>query len=165
MEKFNTKKEAAAYWVETFNAIPMGVILKLFDAEDEIVEITPPGMNVEVFVISENCHGEITAVRGDKFVVDLDNGETVEVPSEDVVVEYYDYFPMWGTMWQFSDPVDIWWLEEKGGLQIMGNCGFRIYEQEDYGYIFGIDGAGYDFYEAHWIPLYDARGLKWHKEG
>ena len=44
----------------------------------------------------------------------------------------------------------------------MADCGFRIYEQEDYGYIFGIDGAGYDFYEAHWIPLYKARGLKWH---
>lgn len=24
--------------------------------------------------------------------------------------------------------------------------------------------SGYDFYEAHWIPLYEARGLKWHKE-
>ena len=23
-----------------------------------------------------------------------------------------------------------------------------------------IDGAGYDFYEAHWIPLYNKRGLK-----
>ena len=47
-------------------------------------------------------------------------------------------------------------------MQIMANCGFRIYESEDYGYIFGIDGAGYDFYEAHWIPLYKAIGLKWH---
>lgn len=27
----------------------------------------------------------------------------------------------------------------------------------------GIDGAGYDFYEAHWIPLYEARGLHWHE--
>ena len=36
------------------------------------------------------------------------------------------------------------------------------YESEDYQYIFGINGAGYDFYEQHWIPLYDARGLHWH---
>lgn len=28
----------------------------------------------------------------------------------------------------------------------------------------GIDGAGYDFYEAHWEPLYKARGLHWHSE-
>ena len=26
-----------------------------------------------------------------------------------------------------------------------------------------IDGAGYDFYESHWIPLYKARGLQWHE--
>lgn len=26
----------------------------------------------------------------------------------------------------------------------------------------GIDGAGYNFYEAHWLPLYNARGLQWH---
>ena len=32
-----------------------------------------------------------------------------------------------------------------------------------FGYFFGIDGAGYSFYEEHWIPLYKARGLQWHK--
>ena len=67
---------------------------------------------------------------------------------------------MWGTMWSFDDNCDASWLENN--LQAMANCGFRIYESEDYGYIFGIDGAGYSFYDAHWIPLYKARGLKWH---
>ena len=77
---------------------------------------------------------------------------------------------MWGTMWAFGDQIDNDWLNPiysdlvGDGLQLMADCGFRIYEQEDYGYVFGIDGAGYDFYEAHWIPLYKARGLKWHKE-
>lgn len=47
----------------------------------------------------------------------------------------------------------------------MADCGFRVYKQEDYEYIFGIDGAGYDFYESHWCPLYKARGLHWHKDG
>lgn len=41
---------------------------------------------------------------------------------------------------------------------------FRIYEQEDFEYIFGIDGCGYDFYEAHWIPLYEKRGFHWDDE-
>lgn len=44
----------------------------------------------------------------------------------------------------------------------MSDCGFRIYKSEDYGYFFGIDGAGYSFYEEHWMPLYKARGLHWH---
>ena len=45
----------------------------------------------------------------------------------------------------------------------MADCGFRIYESEEFGYFFGIDGAGYSFYEEHWIPLYKQRGLQWHK--
>ncbi|MDR0531405.1 MAG: hypothetical protein LBG83_05000 [Oscillospiraceae bacterium] len=76
--------------------------------------------------------------------------------------DYDSLLPMWGTMWSFRTSADGWWIEKENNRQAMADCGFRIYEQEDYGYIFGIDGAGYDFYEAHWIPLYKARGLKWH---
>lgn len=72
------------------------------------------------------------------------------------------YFPMWGTMWSFGDSCDDWWLEDN--VELMHELGFSVFESEDYGYFFGIDGAGYDFYEAHWIPLYKARGLHWHKE-
>ena len=75
-----------------------------------------------------------------------------------------DYLPMWGTMWSFGNSADVYWLEEKDGLELMAECGFRIYEQEDFGYLFGIDGAGYSFMDQHWIPLYKARGLRWHRE-
>ncbi len=64
--------------------------------------------------------------------------------------------PLWGTLWAFKNEPDNKWIKEEGGLEAMARCGFRIFEQEDYGYIFGIDGAGYDFYKAHWIPLYMA---------
>ncbi len=73
-----------------------------------------------------------------------------------------NYLPMWGTMWSFGDSADDYWLEEEDGLELMAECGFRIYEQEDFGYLFGIDGAGYSFMDEHWIPLYKARGLRWH---
>lgn len=66
-------------------------------------------------------------------------------------------------MWAFRDLTDEDWLEH-GGLQSMADCGFRIYEQEDYEYIFGIGGAGYGFFDEHWIPLYKARGLRWHDD-
>ena len=75
-----------------------------------------------------------------------------------------DYLPMWGTMWSFGNSADDYWLEEKDGLELMAECGFRIYEQEDFGYLFGIDGAGYSFMDEHWIPLYKARGLRWHEK-
>ena len=69
---------------------------------------------------------------------------------------------MWGTMFSFDHPLDNEWLDDPDNLQTMADCGIRVYRQEDYGYIFGIDGAGYDFYEAHWVPLYIKRGLQWH---
>ena len=65
-------------------------------------------------------------------------------------------------MWLFGDSLDNYWLEEKDGITRMSQCGFRILESKEFGYFFGIDGAGYDFYESHWIPLYNEHGLKWH---
>lgn len=91
-----------------------------------------------------------------------DEIEEVTPMTEEQLEEVEGFLPMWGTMWSFSEPMDDWWLEEKNGLEAMARCGFRIYHQEDYGYIFGIDGAGYDFYEDHWIPLYKERGIQWH---
>ena len=91
-----------------------------------------------------------------------DEWEEVTVP--DGVIEPYGVFPMWGTMWSFHDSIDDWWLEERDGIRLMSECGFRIYHHQEWGYFFGIDGAGYDFYSDHWIPLYKARGLKWHDE-
>ena len=76
-------------------------------------------------------------------------------------LENYYSLPMWGTMWSFGDSIDDWWLEKN--LDEMSQCGFRIFQSDTYGYFFGIDGAGYNFYEAHWIPLYKARGMQWHE--
>ena len=120
-----TMKEATQEWITSFNSIPQNIVIKLFEAGDEIVEVTLPQKDED---------------------------------------DFDSFLPMWGTMWSFNDNVDCWWIEEESNRQSMADCGFRIYEQEDYGYIFGIDGMGYDFYEAHWIPLYKARGLQWHRD-
>lgn len=165
-----TIKEAAQEWVNGFNAIPQSVIEKLMKLnEDEVNEITPPAIGDRVYIYSgeyDGERGEIIATPNtecDRYIIELDSSnESVEADEGDFEVERDGYLPMWGTMWSFGDNCDNWWIEEKEGLQAMANCGFRIYEQEDFGYIFGIDGAGYDFYEAHWIPLYKARGLQWH---
>lgn len=161
--KYDTIKDATYEWVQGFNAIPQSLIEKAYDIED-ITEITPPSVYDRVYMYDSNERGEITAYNEETetYTVELDNGEETEVERDDFEVCYDDFFPMWGTMWMFGADIDDWWLEEKDGLQKMADCGFRIYEIEE-GYIFGIDGAGYDFYESHWIPLYKARGLHWHK--
>jgi len=107
-------------WTRGFNCIPQAVLVKLVNAGDELVEITP-GRNEE-----------------DSFL------------------------PMWGTMWSFCDMSDRWWIKDEKNLQAMADCGFRIYQHEDYDYIFGIDGMGYSYHDKHFIPLYKARGLRWH---
>ena len=165
--KYDTILDATRAWVNEMSHIPSGIIEKLlkYDSE-EVCEITPPSSRDRVYVYDKECYGEIVEKTEDvdKYLILLDNGSTVEFEKDDFEVCYDGYLPMWGTLWAFGDSCDNYWLEELGGLQLMADCGFRIYEQEDYGYIFGIDGAGYSFFDEHWVPLYKARGLKWHKE-
>lgn len=68
--------------------------------------------------------------------------------------------PMWTTMWAMTEQCDDEWIAKH--LKKVKKCGFAIFYSEDYGYVLAIDGQGYDFYEEHWIPLYKARGLRWH---
>lgn len=165
--KYETINDAAHAWVAEFNAIPMAIIDKLLEQNsEELHEITPPSVGDRVFVFdspADEDTGEIIERNESIYTIKLDDGTTCDLEAGDFEVQHDEFLPMWGTMWAFGDSIDNWWLED-GGLQIMADCGFRIYEQEDYDYIFGIDGAGYSFYDEHWIPLYKARGLKWHKE-
>ena len=171
MAKYDTIREAALAWVNGFDRVPQGILVKLLQLDCEAVhEITPPSIGNRVYILDgEFCEeeGEISGVNegaGERtYTVQLDRGGEATVSGENLEVSRYDTLPMWGMLWAFSEWVDNEWLENHGGLQIMADCGFRIYEQEDYEYVFGIDGAGYDFYGEHWIPLYKARGLHWHR--
>ena len=49
------------------------------------------------------------------------------------------------------------------------DCGWRVIRSTglfalplDGRILIGIDGVGYDFFQAHWEPLYDFLGYKWH---
>ena len=167
--KYDNSNDAAHAWVREFNAIPQRSVQKLFSLDpDGLNEITPASVGMRVYFYDAQEGGEIIKTQQgedeNQCLIELDNGEEVYgIDGDDFGIEPDDYLPMWGTMWTFGDSCDEWWIEN-GGLQAMADCGFRIYELEDLGYVFGIDGAGYDFYEAHWIPLYKARGLHWHKE-
>lgn len=69
--------------------------------------------------------------------------------------------PSWNTMWLIKEPI----MEEfiLNNIKKVSDLGFTIYKSEEHDcLILGIDGGGYDFYEAHWIPLYNLQGLQWH---
>lgn len=169
-----TIKDATRFWVGQFNAVPQGMIETLIKADPEDwSEVTEPSRcdRVYVYELPDDADtlehgGEIRSYDAETelFTVELDDGTMVSVEEDCFDVERDGSLPMWGTMWSFGDNIDDWWLEEKDGIRQMSDCGFRIYHSEEFGYWFGIDGAGYDFYDEHWIPLYKARGLHWHDD-
>ena len=157
-------REAAQEWVKSFNAIPTSMFVKLWKADPEDwQEITRLEAGNRVYAYNYGS-GEIISVdyERNQCMIKLDSGETTCVDEAQAEVENEEIFPMWGTMWSFGESLDNYWLDNQDGIEQMSQCGFRIFKSEEFGYFFGIDGAGYDFYEAHWIPLYNKRGLKWH---
>lgn len=172
MSRYTTIREAAEAWVQGFNAIPQGLIEKIMRYNpDEITELTPIAYGDRVYIYGGNYNGERGEVlkvrKDDKALVEMDGDRSRHlIDLDDLEAERDGWLPMWGTLWTFGDSIDEEWANGEylgPHLQDMADCGFRIYEQEDFGLIFGIDGCGYDFYESHWIPLYKARGLKWHE--
>lgn len=170
--EYRTIRDAAEAWVREMNAIPQGMILDLMSLHSyDWMEVTKPSTGDRVYVyeipdeVDSTTHeGEVKSYNDESelYCIELDDGKLVSAEADDFEVEYDGLLPMWGTMWSFGDSCDDWWLEEDDGIRAMSDCGFRIYKSEDYGYFFGIDGAGYNFYEEHWMPLYKARGLHWH---
>lgn len=171
MAKYKTIKEATQAWVMEMNAIPQGMIDKLMRNDpDDWEELTTPSYGSRVYVYElpdgydgSSHTGEIEKLEVEKVHICMDDGYELDTITDNIELEQDDGLPMWGTMWSFGDSCDDYWLEELDGIRLMSECGFRIYHNDEFGYFFGIDGAGYDFYESHWIPLYKARGLHWHE--
>lgn len=165
-----TISEAAHEWVREMNGYPQEMISVLMQAKpDDWHEVTMPRIcnRVYIFNLPDGCddysdNGEIEGIVEDAYIIKLDDGNTVELGIDDFEVERDSVLPMWGWMWSFSDSADDYWMEELDGIKKMSECGFRIYENEEWGYFFGIDGCGYSFYEEHWVPAYKERGLQWH---
>ena len=160
-----TKRDATQKWVGEFNAIPQSMIAKIWQNDiDDMHELTTPRGGDYVYHYPSQQGGEITNTdyETDYHTIRLNDDTIVTAHPDDFTVEHDDGLPMWGTMWSFGDSCDNWWLTDDDGIQIMSDHGFRIYEHEEFGYFFGIDGAGYNFIDEHFLPLYEARGLLWH---
>lgn len=162
------KKEAVRQFVETMDFVPTSVFAKIWYHDGSVTEITPPRMNDIVDVVDGEYagkEGEIVKTDYDDdpelYLVKLNNDPDIKIIEQmSLVPQYDDMFPMCGTMF-VPENIDQEWIRRN--LQKVADLGFRIYDSDDFGLALGIDGAGYDFYEAFWTPLYDLRGLKWHE--
>lgn len=172
--EFLTKRDAVNYWIRGFNCIPTELMFLLSDAklDDDYfaMEVTPITVNNIVMYDSENGEdalGEVVMVdyeNGEYWLVGDESGECFPVPFEDVTLEddgNPNFLPDWETMWTFDTEEDIEWICDEDNRRRMAECGFRIFYQSTLGYVFGIDGECYDFYDSHWKALYEARGLDW----
>jgi hypothetical protein len=97
----------------------------------------------------------------------------VKIVAEHTGAEFYGI--MWGTMFVVNDPVDKRAVQallqpvedeedELYGSEEVGNTGIFAFDIDEE-VVLGINGAGYDFYVHHWIPLYEALGYAWHESG
>lgn len=65
----------------------------------------------------------------------------------------YD-FPMWGTMWLAESTKDLTDSLEATGFKVFEVVGGPLEDFSSHSLVlFGVDGAGYSFHGAHWIPL------------
>ncbi|MCD0159683.1 hypothetical protein IHN63_00020 [Deinococcus sp. 6YEL10] len=69
-------------------------------------------------------------------------GNVERTPADD-----QQYPPMWGTVWELR------YMNGHTPQEIADFTGFTVYQWEGT-YIIGVNGGGYDFYEAHWVPLF-----------
>lgn len=151
-KEIKTKREAAQEWVRGFNAIPQTLITKAYPNLEED--------GLEILVTEKECGycGNTEFEENEEHELICTSCERL---AEDEAHEKYD-LPMWGTMWTFEETLDEDWA--RNNTETLRECGIWAYESDELGVLIGIDGAGYDFYENHWIPLYEARGLQWHDE-
>lgn len=170
--KYKTIREATEAWIREWDFIQKGLIQDAIREKAWVWnELTPLTVGDSVcFWDATNLkgetyddYGEIEKVEGEKVVIRTsETGERVVADKDNVEVEGRDWFPAWNTLFQPKDSADENFIREN--LQKVADCGFRIYEHDDYGIYLGIDGAGYNFYEEHWIPLYKVAGMHWNDE-
>ncbi|MDE7425354.1 MAG: hypothetical protein K2N51_16980 [Lachnospiraceae bacterium] len=63
-------------------------------------------------------------------------------------------FPTYDTMWRFKNGFDSLWI--KNNANKFREIGFRVFDSDIFGIIFGLEDTNFDFYFEHFEPLYNA---------
>lgn len=70
--------------------------------------------------------------------------------------------PMWNTWFIPRDSICTHFIENHE--EEVAKCGFTIINYDGVFFALGVNGCGYSFKDAHFKPLYELEGLKWHDE-
>lgn len=154
-----TIEDAAKFWINRdWSMIPNSLIERAFRDNQEDLNLIAGGAR------KSDCHD------ADVTRVDCSNDEDTdreffyrcEECNEECETHWqgpvHAWPAAWGTMFRPEDDQD--WI--RSHADEIADLGFMVYDSDETGVILGIDGAGYDFYADHWIPLYKLRGFEWH---
>lgn len=166
-----TPRDAAEQWITRFDHVPTSVIEKMSQADPYMscynsdslrlvagprIECTECDATYEGTRTLEQLHDAQKQGQGEACLFcDANTGD-------DWVYGRPSTFPCgWGRLFAPREHLDREWVLEHA--QDIARLELFVFESEDYGCLLGIDGAGYDFYDAFWVPLYTMRGLQWHE--
>lgn len=156
-----TEREACSDWFNsTFKEVDVGAIespeydryLRCRNLPEEGSTISQYGEYSQEDRFSYTI-GVVDTMR-EIVVAQDEDGDVVVIPFDEI--ENLDGRPMWNAMWVINGEPSYQEIQE------FNECGISVYEDEDGDWYFGIDGCGYDFYDAHWVKLYREYGICWH---
>ena len=166
-ERYRIKK-AANQWIDQFNFIPGTLIQTLahalcgyneYDDPQVLQLLASPGRSCP------ECSENLIEQENQYYCEECERFYSPDDENLQLSYPEYAYPTGWGTL--FNPKTGSWndeeWIKEHA-REISAKCNVFIFENDDLGVLIGIDGGGYDFYEAHWIPLYLLRGFTWHEK-
>lgn len=147
IRKYETKDECVGFFIdEDFDLLDSTIITEFPDWEEHwsFVDMFDPELYDEDYVT-----------------------ENIGWYDEDAGLMYYkprytgNGAPAWNDWFVPSNSfMERWCLMN---LKEVCECGFVLVMHDDEFYALAVDGAGYSFKHAHFEPLYDSVGLKWHE--
>lgn len=165
-------RQAAETWLDNFDQVPASVIEKMAKADEAMTYYDSDSLRLIASPTIEcgSCNNPYDGELGLEQLRDRHaEGASVVCShcSHNPGHDWYPSFPQhaypcgWGTLFAPRERLDHEWILEHADA--VAKLGLFVFESDDYGCLLGIDGAGFDFYEAYWIPLYRLRGLRWHE--
>lgn len=168
--KCNDANTSTSDWIRlNFDAIQTSAVQRLcgedMDALERVDLVRPEEPDIDEPCEPDELHDDATeesvklhASYTEKYNKELAEYKAANAKYEEELEEFESAehnlcgWPVaWGEMYQCRD--------DKDSIQALMDSGFVVYRvvNDDLGLaediLFGVDGGGYSFYEAHWIPL------------
>lgn len=151
-------RETVALWVRmSLNEFPRKMIRRAMHSdEDSWEEITTPILGNTVHTYTKHSVATIIECNGKgNYTVEYADGSREIISRDEFIVEHKQELPTWPIIWNFKDSIYDDWISN-GGVDILSECGFRVFHSDDFGFFFGVDDTNCDFLTRYWLPLYGA---------